>query len=91
MSLYCHKVLIVSIFPSQARILQVYFDGEYLHIAKSKLYEFKSKMKEKYTLFARWSVAEPCGEVKTVQIDGEDLPASVIKQMEAYASSSAEH
>ncbi|GKZ66453.1 hypothetical protein AnigIFM60653_007734 [Aspergillus niger] len=77
-------VLITSIFPSKVRILQVYFDGKYLHFAKSQLYDLKENDHEKYTLLARWMFPVPCGDVETVNIRGRKLSNAVMEQVEDW-------
>lgn len=78
------QVLITSIFPSKVRILQVYFDGKYLHFAKSQLYDLKENDHEKYTLLARWMFPVPCGDVETVNIRGRKLSNAVMEQVEDW-------
>ncbi|GLA19109.1 hypothetical protein AnigIFM62618_006772 [Aspergillus niger] len=68
-------VMVVSIFRSQARILQAYHDGKYLHISKSKFVDFTENCRENYELFVRWIYSLPCGDtVAPLPIKGEELP-----------------
>ncbi|XRM46748.1 hypothetical protein ABZX51_009776 [Aspergillus tubingensis] len=89
-------VLVVSIFRSQARILQAYHDGEYLHISKSKFVDFTENCRENYELFVRWIYSIPCGDTQApLAIKGEELPQRsydqinkgfrhAVRQAEAY-------
>ncbi|GLA60814.1 hypothetical protein AtubIFM54640_001311 [Aspergillus tubingensis] len=76
-------VLVVSIFRSQARILQAHHDGEYLHISKSKFVDFTENCRENYELFVRWIYSIPCGDTQApLAIKGEELPQRSYEQIE---------
>ncbi|PWY85858.1 hypothetical protein BO94DRAFT_566577 [Aspergillus sclerotioniger CBS 115572] len=77
-------LLLISVLPSQARVLQVHFDGEYLRIAKSKLYDFKENNKANYELFTRWMFPTACGDVKAIQMKSEEPNDAVKDQVELY-------
>lgn len=77
------QVLVVSIFRSQARILQAHHDGEYLHISKSKFVDFTENCRENYELFVRWIYSIPCGDTQApLAIKGEELPQRSYEQIE---------
>ncbi|GKZ31044.1 hypothetical protein AbraIFM66950_011010 [Aspergillus brasiliensis] len=68
-------VMVISIFRSQARILQAYHDGKYLRISKSKFVDFTENSRENYELFVRWICSIPCGDTQApLAIKGEPLP-----------------
>ncbi|OJI88798.1 hypothetical protein ASPTUDRAFT_205837 [Aspergillus tubingensis CBS 134.48] len=76
-------VLVVSIFRSQARILQAYHDGEYLRISKSKFIDFTENCRENYELFVRWIYSIPCGDTQApLAIKGEELSQRSYEQID---------
>ncbi|KAE8148499.1 hypothetical protein BDV25DRAFT_158184 [Aspergillus avenaceus] len=80
---FTFPILVVSIFRSQARILQAHHDGKHLHIRKSKFYNFEENNTENYELFARWLSGAPCGATKTpLPIDGVPVNNRTIQKVD---------
>ncbi|PYI32580.1 hypothetical protein BP00DRAFT_147115 [Aspergillus indologenus CBS 114.80] len=82
---YYMPILVFSIFRSQARILQAYHDGTYLHISKSGFYDFKEDNRTNYELFVRWLCCKPCGETRIpLHVQGEGLDERTVKELRSY-------
>lgn len=84
MQRFLTQVMVISIFRSQARILQAYHDGQHLYISKSKFLDFTKNCRENYELFVRWIYSVPCGDTRApLAIEGEKLPQRTYKLIDA--------
>lgn len=73
----------MSVFRVKARISQVHFDGQRLHVCCSKLYDFTEYNKRTWDLFLRWLLSNPIGDTTK-----ETLPNCELSKIKSLKTSS---